>query len=202
MWLVLGCFVFKVILEERMSSEQTNSTGHSLLPTITLLKWGLSTQVSWSEAATLKGSAGSHWLQAGNALGKLSKQSTDGHLNKHPWSSLSPSLRQNWTDGHHPHLLLKTFCVEDAGHLCSNWCSAALSIKKPMSNLYYLPSANKITCFPDDFGEEHICHAFEDSHHPCLSRLEVQFLQPFPSHMPYNTCCSPLSSVIHGATFF
>lgn len=105
--------------------------------------------VSWSEAATPKGPARSHWLLAGNTLGKLSKQSMD----KHPWFSLSPSLRQNWTDSHHPHLLLKTFSVEDAGCLCGKQCSTGLSIKRTMSNLYYLPSANEITCLSDDFGD-------------------------------------------------
>lgn len=126
--LVLGSYIFKVILEDKKSSEQTSSTGHSLLPTITLLKWLLNgpslvregdihppyqsffyATVSWSEAATLKGSARSHWLLAGNALGKLSKQSTDGHQNKHPWFILS--FRQNWTDSHHPQLLFITFRV-------------------------------------------------------------------------------------------
>lgn len=54
--------------------------------------------VSWSEAATPTESARSRWLLAGSTLGKLSEQSRYGHQNKHPWFSLSPSLRQNWTE--------------------------------------------------------------------------------------------------------
>lgn len=85
-----------------------------------------------------------HWANYPSNLGMVIRTSIPDLVYPHLWGKIEQK---------HPQLLLKTFGVEDAGRLCGNRCSTALSIKRTTSNLNYLSSANEITCFSADFGE-------------------------------------------------